>query len=69
MYGTLATMKTNEKYKSVEDRRVVYIPQDLYERAMSQVKTDGTNLSLVIRQFLTMWLNKTIKPDFTETLK
>jgi len=62
-------MKTNEKYKSVDNRRIVYIPPELYERAMSQVKMDGTNLSLVIRQFLTMWLNEKIKPDFTETLK
>jgi hypothetical protein len=59
-------MKTNEPNKN---RRSIYIPPEVYEPALAQAQRQGTNLSLVIRQFLKMWLDGKIKPEFDEPPK
>jgi hypothetical protein len=58
-------MKTNEN----KNRRSIYIPPNIYEPALFQAQKQGTNLSLVVRQFLKMWLEEKIKPEFDVTPK
>ena len=44
------------------NKRVLYIPDEIYKPAMELAKNNNISMSDVVRMFLTMWLNNEITP-------